>query len=175
MTESTYTVKCNGVPLVINLEKMHGSYIAAIVRKGVQRYFNDELNQLKSDVKLDAYRLELAAAHSGEALPEKVRKERGTASTIDPIAKRTLAEAKLDLGIRFSTALGLDLTKAHRPEEWVEEPRAEKYFKLITKRLVWVDSEVVTFITREKESGGRDFYQEAVDFYASAPKAATNF
>ena len=148
MTEATYTVKCDGTPLVINLEKMHPSYVAAIMRKGIQRYFNDELNQLKPAVKLDAYRIELRKAHSGEALPEKVRKERGTASTIDPIAKRALTEAKLDLGIRFSTALGLDLTKAHNAEEWVKEPRAAKYFKLIVKRHVWVDSEVTAFIAR---------------------------
>jgi len=173
MVEEKQTVKCNGEPLAVDLGKMHASYIAAIMRKGVQRYFNDMLASMEPGTKLAAYRDELVKAHSGEALPEKARKASGTATKVDPIAKRTLAEAKADLLVRFAVANKLPADKVHKIVALVAHPKVKEYFHEKDGKFTWDDSKVKEFIERELAGGGRDYLQEAVDFFARVPETGT--
>jgi hypothetical protein len=172
ITDAKFEVKCAGETLLVDVAKMDQSYLDAIMRKGVQRYWNDQLAGLEPNVKLEQYREELAIAHSGKALEKPVRGT-GGGSTVDPVAKRAMTEAKAELMIRFARANKLDATKMHKIAALAVVPVVAAYFTEKDTKFTWIDAKVREFMERELANGGRDYMQEAQDFFAEPESETT--
>lgn len=162
---ATFEVKCNGQVLVIDLSKMHSSFVEAVLRKGAQRYWNDALAGLEPGAKLAQYRKELAIAHSGAEL---IKAERGIGtSAVDPVARRVLTEAKAALMVRFAKVNKLDPAKPHKIAALAAHPAVAAYFAVKDDKFTWIDTKVTEFVARELANGGRDFQAEADEFFTA--------
>lgn len=158
-TETAFEIKINGEVLVVDLAKMHPTWVAAHLRKAAQRFLNDKYSGESGQTKLDAIRADLADMHKGEAMPERERK--ASVSTADPVRKMARDLATTFLKTSLEKAMGKDAST------WAKNPKTAHLFKTTEKGnvrfdLAAVDAWMVTFAAKQ------DFMQSARDAMAEA-------
>jgi hypothetical protein len=156
--EAKFKVTVAGEEFVVDFTRMHPSWVSAHLRKAAQRFVNDGLTGMTQElpsVKADAARKAFAAIHSGEAMPEKIRKA-PSVSKIDLVRKLAREKATTFLTARLVKQLGKDM------KVWAAQPKLAKLFTFTDKGNARFDLAAVDEWMDGFKST-RDFMAEAAD------------
>lgn len=154
-TEFKVELKVNGQPIIVDLAKVHDSWLEHCLTYGVRRFINDSHSGLKGQTKYDACQLMNKDMQSGEAMPEKVRKS-GGGSSVDPVTALAFKNAKAALTVMFKSVTG-----ATKATDFAKHEKVAPFFTVDGDRATWVDATVKAFIEKQKDSGKVDYMADA--------------
>lgn len=143
--------------ITTDYRKMHPTYVAAYLRKAAQRFLNDAYSQEQPDNKYAMAIEENLLVHSGEAMPEKVRRGSGISTKHDPITTLALKRAK-----DFLTNTFKEKTDATKAVDFAADDRFAKFFKVKDDRATWIDSAVIEWMEQDVvKENVKDFMKAA--------------
>jgi hypothetical protein len=165
------TLKINGLPLEVDTDKMHESWIEKCLAYGVRRLPNDSFSGEKGEVKYDAVKGLLADMMSGDPAPVRVAGS-GRAPS-DPIESLARKNAKADLTGMFRAVTG-----ATKAIDFAQHEKVAPFFTLNDtddgQRAVWNEESVTKWITKQKDSDKRDYMADAKAIIESANDAESD-
>ena len=154
------------VPIKLDLDKLHGTWIAKLLEYGARRFPNDTHSAAKGDEKVDAIKLMVREMEKGGEAPERVAGSGGSSG--DPIKTLALKNAKADL-----TALFRAVTDATKALDFAKHEKVAPFFKVVEDRATWIDETVEAWMAKQAESGKRDYMADAKATVEMGDKAAS--
>lgn len=154
-TEFKVELKVNGQPIIVDLAKVHESWLEHCLTYGVRRFINDSNSGLKGQTKYDACQLMNKDMQSGEAMPEKVRKT-GGGSSVDPVTALAFRNAKNDLTAKFKAITGMA-----KAADFATHEKIAPFFAVDGDKVTWIDATVKAYIEAQKTAGKNDYMGDA--------------
>lgn len=148
------TLKINGQEITCDTDKMHESWRAKCLAYGVRRLPNDAYSGEAGPLKYDRVKLLIADMESGKEAPVRIRGAgRSPADPVDALARKN---AKADLVAMFREVT--DTTKAI---DFAKHEKVAPFFTVADGKAVWKEETVTKWMTKQAESGKRDYQADA--------------
>lgn len=148
-----FDTKINGIVVQYDPAKMHSSWLQVFLEKGMQRFANDKYSGMIPSEKYELCRMLAADAMSGAEVVAYVRAATSRLPNDVALAVKT---AKVDLTIVFKKVTGEGSAVL-----FAKHDKIAPFFKAKGDGVEWVTETVTKWISKQKESGKRDYMAEA--------------
>jgi len=166
------TLKINGQEIQADTDKFHESWIAKCLAYGTRRLPNDTYSGEKGATKFDLVSKLIADMESGEPAPVRVQGSgRSPANPVESLARKN---AKADLTGMFRAVTG-----ATKALDFLTHDKCAPFFVGGEKEdgnlfATWNEVTVTAWMVKQKDSGKRDYMQDAQVIIDSANSAESD-